>query len=71
MGNLEPFVSDGFVSLSSDFVNATPIRILRATGASHSLLLVDVLPFSSSSYSGTNVLIMGVDSDDFVSVSSS
>ena len=68
MGNLEPFVSDGFVSLSSDFVHATPIRILRDTGASHSLLLVDVLPFSSSSYSGTNVLIMGVDSDDFVSV---
>ena len=68
MGNLEPFVSDGFVSLSSDFVDATPIRILRDTGASHSLLLVDVLPFSSSSYSGTNVLIMGVDSDDFVSV---
>ena len=68
MGNLEPFVSDGFVSLSSDLVHATPIRILRATGVSHSLLLVDVLPFSSSSYSGTNVLIMGVDSDDFVSV---
>ena len=68
MGNLEPFVSDGFVSLSSDFVHATPIRILRATGASHSLLLVDVLPFSSSSYSGRNVFIMGVDSDDFVSV---
>ena len=68
MGNLEPFVSDGFVSLSSDFVDATPIRILRDTGASHSLLLVDVLPFSSSSYSGRNVLIMGVDSDDFVSV---
>ena len=68
MGNLEPFVSDGFVSLSSDFVHATPIRILRDTGASHSLLLVDVLPFSSSSYSGRNVLIMGVDSDDFVSV---
>ena len=68
MRNLEPFVSDGFVSLSSDFVDATPIRILRDTGASHSLLLVDVLPFSSSSYSGKNVLIMGVDSDDFVSV---
>ena len=68
IGNLEPFVSDGFVSLSSDFVHATPIRILRDTGASHSLLLVDVLPFSSSSYSGKNVLIMGVDSDDFVSV---
>ena len=68
MGNLEPFVSDGFVSLSSDFVDATPIRILRDTGASHSLLLVDVPSFSSSSYSGKNVLIMGVDSDDFVSV---
>ena len=68
MGNLEPFVSDGFVSLSSDFVHATPIRILRATGASHSLLLVDTLPFNSLSFSGTYVLMKGVDFVDFESI---
>ena len=66
-GNFEPFIHDGFVSLSSDFDNATPIKILRDTGASHSLLLVDTLPFSDLSYSGANVLLKGIDSD-FVQV---
>ena len=30
----EPFLSDGFVSLNSDFVQSAPITILRDTGAS-------------------------------------
>ena len=42
----EPFLSDGFVSLNSDFVQFIPIKILRDTGASQSLILVDTLPFS-------------------------
>ena len=33
----EPFLSDGFVSLNSDFAQSTPITILRDTGASHPL----------------------------------
>ena len=53
----EPFIHDGFVSLKSDFNNATPIKILRDTGSSQSLLLTDTLPFSDDSYSGSNVLI--------------
>ena len=39
----EPFVSDGFVSLNSDYAQSTPIKILRDTGASPSLILADTL----------------------------
>ena len=42
----EPFLSDGSVSLKSDFAQSTPITILRDTGAFQSLILADTLPFS-------------------------
>jgi len=42
----KPFISEGFVSLNGDNVNLRPIRILRDTGASQSLLLDGVLPLS-------------------------
>ena len=51
----EPFLSDGFVSLNSDFAQPTPITILRDTGASQSLILADTLPFSEKTSSGTSV----------------
>ena len=57
----EPFLSDGFVSLNSDFAHSTPITILRDTGASQSLILEDTLPFSEKTSSGTSVLIQGVE----------
>ena len=57
----EPFLSDGFVSLNSDFAQFTPITILRETGASQSLILADTLPFSEKTSSGTSVLIQGVE----------
>ena len=41
----EPFLSEGFVSLSCDLCPPTPIKILRDTGASQSLIVADVLPF--------------------------
>ena len=65
---LEPLVHDGFVLLKSDLNNATPVKILRDTGCSQSLLLADTLLFSDESYSGTNVLIKGVDSLRYSSV---
>ena len=55
----EPFLSDGSVSLTSDFAQSTPIKILRDTGASQSLILADTLPFSEKTSSGTSVLIQG------------
>ena len=57
----EPFLSDGFVSLNSDFAQSAPITILRDTGASQSLILADTLPFSEKTSSGTSVLIQGVE----------
>ena len=57
----EPFLSDGFVSLNSDSAQSTPIKILRDTGASQSLILADTLPFSEKSSSGTSVLIQGIE----------
>ena len=68
MESFKPFIHDGSISLSSDFSNSTPIKILRDTGASQSLLLLNTLPFSDSSYTGTNVLIKGVNSKDFESI---
>ena len=57
----EPFLSDGIVSLNSDYAQSTPIKILRDTGASQSLILADTLPFSEKTSSGTSVLIQGVE----------
>ena len=56
----EPFMLNGFVSLSGDNCPSTPIRILRDTGASQSLILADILPFSEKTSSGTSVLIQCV-----------
>ena len=60
----EPFISDGFVSLSGDTCTPTPITILRDTGASQSLILADTLPFSEKTSSGTSVLIQGVECEN-------
>ena len=57
----EPFMLNGFVSLSCDNCPPTPIKILRDTGASQSLILADILPFSEKTSSGTSVLIQGVE----------
>ena len=52
---------NGFISLSSDNCPPTPIKILRDTGASQSLTLADILPFSEKTSSGISVLIQGVE----------
>ena len=57
----EPLLSDGFVLLNSDDVQSTPIKILRDTGVSQSLILADTLSFSENTSSGTSVLTQGVE----------
>ena len=57
----EPFMLNGFVSLSGDNCPPTPIKILRDTGASQSLILADILPFSEKTSSDTSVLIQVVE----------
>ena len=49
------------MSLNSDYAQSTPIKILRDTAASQSLILADTLPFSEKTSSGTSVLIQGVE----------
>ena len=61
MEMFEPFIQNGFVALSDDFLDAKPIRILRDTGSAQSILLQSTLPLSDSTYSGDNVLLKGVD----------
>ena len=34
----EPFIHDGFVSIKNDLYNATPIKIIRDTGSSQSII---------------------------------
>ena len=57
----EPFLSEGTVSLLHDKSITKPIRILRDTGASQSLILTEAIPLSEKSHSGKSVLIQGVE----------
>ena len=57
----EPFMQNGFVSLSDDFSEAKPIRILRDTGSAQSILLESTLPFFDSTYSRAKVALKRVD----------
>ena len=56
----KPFVSDGFVSLDENS-NQVPIKILRDTGATQSLLLEGVLPLGESTSTGESVLAQGIE----------
>ena len=56
-----PFISEGFVSLTSDDASLQPVKILRDTGASQSLLLQGILPLSEKTSSGTSALLQGVE----------
>jgi len=62
MAEFRPFVTEGFVSLVGEEDNLQPIRILRDTAASKTLLLEGVLPLSKQSSVSAGVLIQGVDS---------
>lgn len=64
----QPFVFDGSVSFQNDDSTVSPIKILRDTGASQSLILTNTLPFSERSYSGKNALIRGIDAQKYTSV---
>ena len=55
-----PFVSEGFVSLTKENTQI-PIKILRDTGASQSLMIQSALPLSDKASMDANVLIQGVE----------
>ena len=55
-----PFISESYVSLNEGG-HAVPIRILRDTGATQSLLVEGILPLSGATATGTHVLIQWVE----------
>jgi len=57
-----PFVSDGSVALTAEEA-AVPVKILRDTGATQSLLLqsVHVLPLTEQTSTGASMLVQGVE----------
>ncbi|VDI67739.1 Hypothetical predicted protein [Mytilus galloprovincialis] len=60
MEEYKPLMSDGFISTLDD-TTLQPIKILRDTGASQSLLLEGVLPLSEKTSVGASVLLQGVE----------
>ena len=56
-----PFVSVGSVSFVDSLSTPAPVRILRDTGATQTLLLKDTLPFDMSSATGESVIVQGVE----------
>ena len=56
-----PFVTDGFVALQGNHTKRIPIRILRDTGTSQSFMLENVLPFGKDSYTGSRVIVQGLE----------
>ena len=58
----KPFISQGLISLVGEENRAKPIKILRDTGASQSLMREDVITLSPQSFTGSYVLIQGVES---------
>ena len=60
MEDYKPFMSQGFVSLN-DSGTDIPIKILRDTGASQTILLEGVLPLSERTFTDKSVLLQGVE----------
>ena len=58
--DFEPFVLEGSVSLNSDQVDPVPIKIMRDTCCSQSMIVEGTLPFNEITATGENVLIQGI-----------
>ncbi len=57
----EPFVFDGTISFSELDTEHKHVRILRDTGVAQPFILADVLPFSTQSSCGSDVLVQGIE----------
>ena len=57
----KPFIFDGLVSLTGESGDQCPVRILRDTGGSQSVILADALPFSEQSACGYGAVLRGIE----------
>jgi len=57
MEDYKPFITKGFVSLICGKTSLQPIKILRDTGASQTLMLDNILLLSGKTSAGANVLL--------------
>ena len=56
-----PFMFDGFVSLTGDPNDQQPVRILRDTGGSQSIILAGVLPLNEQTSCGYSTVLRGIE----------
>ena len=61
MENYKLFISEVVVSLVGDENSSQKMKILRDTGATQFLMLDSVLSLTENSFTGSNILISGVE----------
>ncbi len=57
----QPFVFDGFVSLTGCVEDQKAVKILRDTGGSQSFILSDTLPFCVESACDTSTIVQSIE----------
>lgn len=57
----EPFLTEGFISISGESTDQVRIKILRDTGTTQSFVLAGALSFNEQTSCGSNVLVQGIE----------
>ncbi|XP_026119724.1 uncharacterized protein LOC113098887 [Carassius auratus] len=57
----QPFLMEGFVSVSEQPLDQVKVTMLRDTGAMQSFIVADTLPFSELTFCGSHVLVRGLE----------
>lgn len=57
----EPFLMEGFISVSGKPTERVRVKMLRDTGTTQSFVVAGVLPFSEQTSCGSNVLVQGIE----------
>ncbi len=57
----QPFLMEGFVSVSEHSPDPVRVTMLRDTGATQSFIVADALPFSERTFCGSHVLVRGLE----------
>lgn len=60
-GCFKPFISKGFVSLTRDPKDQTPVTILRDSGGSQTIIKEGIMPLSSETWCHSGAVVHGVE----------